>query len=142
VRLVDTATTAADGTVTFTDAPLRSTVYRLRLVHTTGIPSAVSDSVRVQVSVPSSLSIRGRATTDGFAVSGVLKGGGHPLAHRQVTLLEQAPGSATWTEAGTRRTNRSGFVRFLEPQVPGTGYRLAYAGGPRFASSTSGTVVS
>jgi hypothetical protein len=142
VRLVGTATTAADGTVTFTDAPLRSTVYRLRLVHTTGIPSAVSDSVRVQVSVPSSLSIRGRATTDGFAVSGVLKGGGHPLAHRQVTLLEQAPGSATWTEAGTRRTNRSGFVRFLEPQVPGTGYRLAYAGGPRFASSTSGTVVS
>jgi len=141
-HLVGTTTTAADGTVSFTDSPLRSTVYHLRLVGAAGVPGALSDAAHVQVSRPSSLSIRGKATAAGFAVSGVLKGGGHPLAHRAVTLLEQAPGSATWTEAGTHRTNRSGFVRFLEPQVPGTGYRLAYAGGPRFASSTSGTVVS
>ena len=42
-HLVGTATTAADGTVSFTDAPNRSTVYRLRLVHSTGLPGALSD---------------------------------------------------------------------------------------------------
>ena len=141
-HLVGTGTTAADGTVSFTDAPKRSTVYRLRLVHTTGIPGAVSQPTRVWVTLPSSLSIRGRATTSGFAVSGILKGGGHPLGHRKVTLLEQAPGTDTWTEAGTDVTNKLGVARFHEPTAPGTGYRLAYAGGSRFSASTSGTVVS
>jgi hypothetical protein len=142
VRLVGTATTAADGTVSFTDAPNWSTAYRLRLVHSTGIPGSVSQPVRVHVSLPSSLSIRGRATATGFVVSGVLKGGGHPLGHRTVTLLEQAPGTDTWTEAGTDVTDKQGLARFHEPTAPGTGYRLAYAGGSRFAASTSGTVVS
>ena len=141
-HLVDTTTTAADGTVSFTEAPLRSTVYRLRLEHSTGLPGALSDATRVWVRTPTSLSIRGKVAGADFAISGVLKGGGHPLAHRTVTLLEQASGSATWTEAGTDRTNRAGFARFREPQVAGTGYRLAYAGGSRFAASTSGTVVS
>ena len=141
-HLVDTTTTAADGTVSFTEAPLRSTVYRLHLERTTGVPAALSDGTRVGVRTPTSLSIRGKQAGADFAVSGVLKGGGHPLAHRTVTLLEQAPGSATWTEAGSDRTNRFGFARFREPQVAGTGYRLAYAGGSRFSASTSGTVVS
>ena len=142
VHLVGSATTAADGTVSLTDAPNRSTVYRLRLVHSTGLPGALSAGVRVQVQRPSSLSIRGRATGTDFVVSGLLKGGGHPLGHRTVTLLVQEPGSATWTEAGTDLTDKLGVARFHEPTAPGTGYRLAYAGGPRFAASTSGTVVS
>jgi hypothetical protein len=141
-HLVGSSTTADDGTVTFTDTPRRSTVYRLRLQRSTDLPGALSDRTRVWVRTPTSLSIRGRQSGSDFAVSGVLRGGGHPLAHRWVTLLEQAPGSATWTEAGTDRTNRIGLARFREPQVPGTGYRLAYAGGPRFAPSSSGTVVS
>ncbi len=141
-HLVGTGTTAADGTVSFTDAPNRSTVYRLRLVHTAGIPGAVSHPTHVWVKHPSSLSIRGRATSTGFVVSGVLKGAGHPLGHRTVTLLEQAPGTDTWTEAGTDVTDKQGLARFHEPTAPGTGYRLAYAGGSRFAASTSGTVVS
>jgi len=91
---------------------------------------------------PSSLSIRGRAAGTDFVVSGLLKGGGHPLGHRTVTLLEQAPGTDTWTEAGTDVTDKQGLARFHEPTAPGTGYRLAYAGGSRFAASTSGTVVS
>ena len=141
-HLVGTSTTAADGTVSFIDAPNRSTAYRLRLVHTTGIPGAFSHPTRVWVQHPSSLSIRGRASATDFVVSGLLKGGGHPLAHRTVTLLEQAPGTDTWTEAGTDVTNKLGVARFHEPTAPGTGYRLAYAGGSRFAASTSGTVVS
>ncbi len=141
-HLVGTSTTAADGTVSFTDAPRRSTVYRLRLVHTAGIPGAVSRPARVWVKHPSSLSIRGRAVKTDFVVSGVLKGAGHPLGHRTVTLLEQAPGTDTWAEAGTDVTNKLGVARFHEPTAPGTGYRLAYAGGSRFAASASGTVVS
>ena len=141
-HLVGTATTADDGTVSFTDTPRRSTVYRLRLMRSSDLPAALSDRTLVGVRTPTSLSIRGKQAGTGFAVSGVLRGGGHPLAHRTVTLLEQAPGSATWTEAGTDRTDRLGLARFREPQVPGTGYRLAYAGGPRFAPSSSGTVVS
>jgi hypothetical protein len=141
-HLVGTSTTADDGTVSFTDTPRRSTVYRLRLLRSTDLPGALSSGTRVWVRTPTSLSIRGKQTGTDFAVSGVLKGGGHALAHRMVTLLEQAPGSTTWTAAGTDRTNRLGLARFREPQVPGTGYRLAYAGGPRFSPSSSGTVVS
>ena len=121
---------------------MRTTTYRLRLVHATGTPGALSDAARVRVRAPDVAVDPRPADRHGFVVSGTLRGGGHPLAHRTVTLLEQAPGSATWTEAGTDRTNRQGVVRFHEPQAPGTGYRLAYAGGPRFAPSTSGTVVS
>jgi hypothetical protein len=142
VHLVATGTTAADGTVSFTDTPARTTSYRLRLVHADGTPGALSDAARVVVRMHSSLSIRGRATETDFVVSGVLRGGGHLLRGRKVTLQAQAAGSADWTDAGARRTNRHGVVRFHEPQAPGTGYRLAYAGGPRFAPSTSGTVVS
>jgi hypothetical protein len=142
VHMVGTATTAADGTVSFTDSPRRTTYYRLRLVHADGTPGAVSHAARVLVRVHSSLSIRGRATHTEFVVSGVLRGGGHPLKSRPVTLQSQAPGSTDWIDAGTARTGRQGVVRFHEPPAAGTGYRLAYAGGPRFAPSTSGTVVS
>jgi hypothetical protein len=106
------------------------------------MPGAVSAAVQVQVQRPSSLSIRGRAAGTSYVVSGQLKGGGSPLGHRTVTLWEQASGSSTWTAAGTQVTNKVGVAKFREPSAPGTGYRLAYAGGPRFAASTSGTVVS
>jgi hypothetical protein len=142
VRLVDSGTTAADGSIAFTASPPVTTSYRLRLVHTTGVRGAVSEAARVAVQVPTTLSIRGRSTDTGFTVSGILRGGGHPLAHRLVTLQSQASGSADWTDAGTARTGARGLVKFREPQDAGTGYRLAYAGGPRFAPSTSGTVVS
>ncbi len=142
VHLVGTATTAADGTVGLTDTPAVTMVYRLRLVASTEHPAALSDRARVDVRIPTSLSIRGRRTATDYVVSGELRGGGHALAHRTVTLLAQAPGSDTWTEAGTDVTNRDGVARFHQPSVAGTGYRLAYAGGPRFAPSTSGTVVS
>ena len=111
-------------------------------MHTTGVRASLSDAARVTVRLPSSLSIRGRATSTEFVVSGTLRGGGHTLAHRTVTLQSEASGSSTWTDAGTAKTGKGGVVRFHEPIDPGTGYRLAYAGGPRFAPSSSGTVVS
>jgi hypothetical protein len=142
VHAVGSGTTAADGSVSFTASPARTTIYRLRLVHTAGVRAALSEAARVAVRVPTSLSIRGRTTPTGFDVSGTLLGGGHPLRHRPVTLLAQASGSPDWTAAGTAYTNRHGLVKFHEAPAPGTGYRLAYAGGPRFSPSTSGTVVS
>jgi hypothetical protein len=142
LHAVASGTTATDGSVSFTASPTRTTTYRLRLVHATGVRASLSKAARVAVRLPTSISIRGRATQTGFNVSGTLTGGGHPLAHRLVTLLAQASGSPDWTEAGTARTNRHGFVKFHEPTAPGTGYRLAYAGGPRFSPSSSGTVVS
>jgi hypothetical protein len=135
-------TTAADGSVSFTVTPAVSTVYRLRLVPSTGVRAALSDAARVSVRVPSSLSIRGRATGTDYVVSGTLHGGGHPLAKRTVTLWSLPSGSAEWAQVGSATTTRYGVVRFHEATAPGTGYRLAYAGGPRFAPSTSGTVVS
>lgn len=140
LRVLQTVTTADDGSVSFTDSPTVTTAYRLRLVHDTGVRAALSAPVRVSVLRPSSLSIRGRATSADFVVSGTLRGGGHPLAHRVVTLQAQASGSADWTDAGTARTGKAGVARFHEPTAPGTSYRLVYAGGPRFAPSTSGTV--
>jgi hypothetical protein len=142
VKVLGSGTTAADGSVSFTVTPAVTTAYRLRLVHTTGVRASLSDAARVTVRLPSSLSIRGRATSADFVVSGTLRGGGHMLAHRTVTLQSEASGSSDWTDAGTAKTGKAGAVRFHEPTAPGTSYRLAYAGGPRFASSTSGTVVS
>ena len=130
------------GTVVFTDTLTAPTVYRLRLVRSTGLPGALSERARVWVRYPTSLSIRGRAHDTTFHVSGLLRGGGGALGHRPVTLQEQASGSTTWTDDATAKTGAQGVVRFDQPLTPGTGYRLVYAGGPRFAPSISGTVVS
>jgi hypothetical protein len=142
LKVLETGTTADDGTVSFTESPSVTTTYRLRLVHATGIRAALSGSARVSVMRPSSLSIRGRAASSDYVVSGTLRGGGHALAHRTVTLQSEMSGAADWTDVGTAKTGRAGVVRFHEATSPGTSYRLAYAGGPRFAPSISGTVVS
>jgi hypothetical protein len=142
LHVIGIGTTADDGTVAFIESPAASMVYRLHLVRSAGLPGALSDRVRVWVAYPTSLSIRGRAHDSTFTISGLLRGHGHALAHRIITLQEQPSGSATWTDAGKAKTGRKGGVRFDQPLTPGTGYRLAYAGGPRFAPSLSGTVVS
>jgi hypothetical protein len=142
LKSVGSATTAADGSVSFTETPGATTVYWLRLVHTTGVNAAVSGPAKVTVRLASSLSIRGRATSTDFVVSGTLRGGGQALVHRTVALQSEASGSNVWTDAGTAKTGKAGVVRFHEPTAPGTSYRLVYAGGPRFAPSSSGTVVS
>ena len=78
--VVATSTTGALGEVTFVQSPTRTTVYRLLVRHAEGTPPrAVSDNVRVVVRTATSLSIRGRTTPDGYAVSGVLRGGGGPI---------------------------------------------------------------
>jgi hypothetical protein len=141
LTVVGTGTTAGDGSVAITASPLRSQYYRLRVLRTEGVPSGISPRARVDVRAASSLSIRGRATPSAYVVSGVLRGRGEVLAHRMVTLLEQAPGGTDWVEVATDRTSRTGLAKFERSLAPGTSYRLSFAGGPRLAPSTSGTVV-
>ena len=110
-------------------------------MHGVHSPTAISRIMRVRVRSSTSLSIRGLVGPAAYRVSGILRGQGHPLRDRVVTLMAQAPGSTTWTDAGTSSTGKHGVVHFSEPLAPGTGYLLSYAGAPRFAPSTSGTVV-
>jgi len=140
--VVATGTTDPQGAVSFVESPARSTVYRLRVRRAEGAaPGAVSGPVRVVVRVASSLSVRGRSTADGYVVSGVLRGGGGPLAGRPVSLERLAEDGVTWTALESHRTGGRGKVRFLEPISEGASYRLAFAGGGRFGPATSGVVV-
>lgn len=141
-HVVATGTTGALGEVSFVQSPLRTTVYRLLVRHTEGgPPRAVSDNVRVVVRTATSLSIRGRTTPDGYAVSGVLRGGGGPIPGRIVSLELLGVDGLTWTAIDSARTKRRGKVKFLEPISEGASYRLSFAGGDRYAPSVSGVVV-
>ena len=141
-KVLATGTTDALGAVSFVQTPARTTVYRLVVRHTVGTPPrAVSDNVRVVVRTATSLSIRGRTTPDGYAVSGVLRGGGGPIGGAIVALQLLGEDGVTWTEVDSARTKRRGKVQFVEPISEGASYRLAYAGGWRFAPSVSGVVV-
>jgi hypothetical protein len=141
-RVIATSTTGALGEVTFVQSPTRSTVYRLLVRHAEGTPPrAVSDNVRVKVTVPSSLSIRGRTTPDGYAVSGILRGGGGPIPGRVVSLELLGVDGVTWTAVDSGVTRKRGKVQFVEPISEGASYRLSFAGGDRFAPSVSGVVV-
>ena len=141
LEVVGTGTTAADGTVAITATPLRSQFYRLRVLHSEGVPRALSPRVRVDVTAATSLSIRGRALAQSYVVSGVLRGGGHTLAGREVTVLALAPGATEWVAVGTATTGPHGKAKLAQPLAPGTAYQLSFAGGPKLAPCVSGTVV-
>ena len=141
-HVVGSGTTAADGSVAITDTPSESTVYRLVVRHSAGVPRGSSDAVRVKVRAPSSLSIRGRHTADGFVVSGILRGDHHTVRHALVNLETLAPDGVTWTVVTTGFTAKHGKVMFVEPSSEGASYRLSYAGSFKLAPCISGTVVS
>ena len=141
-HVVGSGTTAADGSVAITDTPSESTVYRLVVRHSAGVPRGSSPAVRVKVRAPSSLSIRGRHTGAGFVVSGILRGNHHTVRHAQVNLETLAPDGVTWTVVTSGFTGRHGKVTFLEPSSEGASYRLTYAGSFKLAPCISGTVVS
>jgi hypothetical protein len=156
------ATTGADGSVQFTVKPSDTTHYRLvfRVPATTPTPTPTATPVTsaaapqstiaarsavatVHVVRPSSLSIREkqRHGNGREIISGQLRGGGHALAHRKVTLEEQAVGDTTWTTVATRRTGRHGVVEFLAPKgTTAEEFELVYAGGANYTGCQSGVV--
>lgn len=140
--VADSGTTAADGSVSFTVTPAKSTAYRLRVVRGDGVRRGTSPGARVRVRASSSISIRGRATSQGYVVEGHLRAARATRPGRTITLQAMAPGSTAWTPVATDVTNRHGRVKIVQPLVAGTQYRLAYDGEERFLPSVSGTVVS
>ena len=136
------ATTGADGTVSFAVTPDRSTSYRLRVVHTQGVRAGISASADVIVRAGSSVSIRGRSGVRGYVVEGQLRAAGVVRAGRTITLQSVAPGTTDWASVATATTNNNGHVEFVQPLVEGTQYRLAYEGEELYLPSVSGTVVS
>ncbi len=141
-HVVGSGITAVDGSVAITDTPSASTVYRLVVRHSTGVPRGTSPAVRVKVRAPSSLSIRGRHTPAGFVVSGILRGNHHTVRHAPVNLEMLAPDALTWTVVSSGYTGKHGKVSFEQPASVGASYRLTYAGSFKLAPCISGTVVS
>ena len=135
---VATATTASDGSVSFTVTP--STTTRYVLVHYAGYlyTFARSPVVTVNVLRPSSLSIR----LTGNTVSGTLLGpNGGELAGRTVTLLSRAAGSSdAFTAVTTAATNDHGFVSFDVNPSASTDYELSFAGDDAYQGCQSGIV--
>jgi hypothetical protein len=157
-HVVGSGTTSADGSVSFTVTPKRSTHYRLVFRASSPTPTTSPSPVPAPVSTPgqvqarshiatvhvlrdSSLSIRARDTRRGEVIEGQLRGGGHALPGRKVLLQERAVGDDTWTPVATHRTRRHGVVifRVTTPQVPEE-FQLVFAGGPNYHGSSSGVV--
>ena len=122
-----------------TTTPAKDTKYRLHVRSASGLPSGWSRVVAVDVRNPSSLSIRGRDTAQGLAISGQLRAKGKAVRNAVVKLQTYDAATAAWTDAAQARTGSNGVVRFVRPAAPGTSYRLAYEG-TRFANSASATL--
>jgi 5-hydroxyisourate hydrolase-like protein (transthyretin family) len=138
---VASETTGTDGSVSFTQTPAGSTRYLLVFPKTATLQYARSRVVTVGVKASSSLSIRQRVTAKADVVSGNLRGRGHALRHRKVTLLERAAGSsAAFTTVATHRTSKHGLVSFREHPTSSTDYELAYSGGKYYVGCHSGVV--
>jgi hypothetical protein len=135
--------TATDGSVSFSVTPAVTTHYALVFRKTATNGFARSAVGTVFVLKASSLSIRARTNHQAGTeiISGNLRGGGHALAHRKVTLQERPDGSATWTTVASRRTVHNGGVTFRQPAPMSTeDYQLVFAGGAAFSGSQSGIV--
>lgn len=139
--VVDSGVTAADGSVSFSVTPTVATRYFLHLPASSGVPAARSAAKSVVIKAATSLSIRGKHTANnGYVVSGSLRGGGHTLKGRSVTL--EALDGTTWVAVKAKKTQKKGRVAFHPGNATGVSYRLSFGGSHMFAASTSGTVVS
>jgi hypothetical protein len=137
------ATTAVDGSVSFTVTPAVTTQYVLVFNKTSTAGYARSAVATVHVLRPSSLSIRAKANVKKGVeiISGNLRGAGHALAHRKVILQDMPAGGSSWTTVATHRTNHNGGVAFTEPApTSNENYQLVFAGGGLFDGCQSGVV--
>jgi hypothetical protein len=136
--------TAARGVFSLRVSPRQTTAYRVLYLGSQVFRPSHSGTVKVHVrqQFATSLSVRGRdAAHQRFAVSGVLRGGGHAVRHTRVTLWSRAPGSTTWVAVARKRTDRHGGVQFRRAQADGTAYQLRFTGNRHYAASASGVVV-
>jgi hypothetical protein len=135
------AVTATDGSVNFTVKPGVTNHYALAFYKNATNSGARSATVTVHVVKTSSLSIRARSNHGKEIISGQLRGGGHALAHRNVTLQDEAFGTSTWTTVATKATSHNGTVSFSVPApTANENYQLVFAGGGQFSGCQSGVV--
>jgi hypothetical protein len=136
------AITGADGSVSFAVTPPATSHYRLVFKRTATYAGARSAIATIHVRMSSSLSIRARHGRHGNEIiSGQLRGGGHGLAHRKVTLQDRPSGTSTWTTVKSRFTQRHGVASFAVPAPSASeDYQLVFPGGPIYDGCQSGVV--
>ena len=143
---VASATTASNGTVTFSVTPQKSTRYVLVSPRSYLLTASRSPGLTVLVKLPSSLSIR--AVKDSVApgesdsITGTLLGqGGSALGGRTVTLVSRPAGSSdAFSTVSSATTNDKGFVSFSVTPAAATDYELVFGGGNRYDGCHSGVV--
>jgi hypothetical protein len=142
LALIGTQTTDANGDVSFSVTPASTSRYQLVFRKTAEHAGARSAQTVIHVRKPSSLSIRAQAGRhDHEVISGDLRGGGHGLPHRKVTLQSRPSGTTTWHNVATHLTRRHGVVRFrVAAPTESTDYQLVFAGGPLYDGCQSGVV--
>ncbi len=130
---VDSAVTAADGTVSFTVSPQHRTIYRLRFAGNSEAYGTISHRMAVRMMHPTALRAGAAENSNGALVAGRLMGRSHGLPGR-IVVLQSNDGSG-WVDVTSRQTNRRGKVHFL---VDGSAqYRLSFVGTRRYLPSTS-----
>jgi hypothetical protein len=137
------ASSAADGSVTFPVTPASTSRYMLVFNKTATNAYARSAVAAIHVRKPSSLSIRARQNTKlGIEIiSGDLRGSFQGLAHRMITLLDRPAGTDTWSTVGKAFTKRHGVVVFKVPAPTASeDYQLVFPGGPIYDGCHSGVV--
>ena len=143
---VASATTASDGTVTFSVTPQHSTRYVLVSPHSYLLTASRSPGLTVLVKLPSSLSIRAVKDTvasgESDTIGGTLLGqGGSALGGRTVTLVSRPAGTSdAFTAVSSATTNDKGFVAFNVTPAAATDYELVFGGGSRYDGCHSGVV--
>jgi hypothetical protein len=136
------AVTGADGSVSFSVTPASTSHYVLVFRKTTQNAGARSAEATIRVRLPSSLSIRARTGQHGRElISGELRGGGHGLVHRKITLQDRASGTTAWTTVKSKFTRHAGNISFSVPAPSASeDYQLVFPGGPVYDGCQSGVV--
>jgi hypothetical protein len=137
------AVTDSSGDVSFSVTPAATSHYVLVFRKTEQNAGARSAEATIRVRLPSSLSIRARQAKHGARelISGELRGGGHGLVHRKVTLQDRVSGTTTWTTVKSKFTRHGGNVGFSVPAPSASeDYQLVFPGGPVYDGCQSGVV--
>jgi hypothetical protein len=141
--------TSKSGAVTFTVRPAMTGEYEIVYRGNSTLAAAHSGTVTITVTGsvqrgPSGLSITATPTSiaaDGSTkISGVLRSGSKPLAHRIVFLSRYNPVTKKWVRVAVHRTGPNGGVLFVREPGSTATFELVFPGGPWFAGSHSGTV--
>ena len=130
---------------------------RCQLLRDTGVDAAATSSSSARPRTTPVHAVRRPSSTSGArarcrsapaagrhgheVISGDLRGNGHGLRNRKVTLQSRPSGTTTWTHGATHVTRRHGLVGFRVPAPTASDdYQLVFPGGPLYDGCQSGVV--